>query len=238
MSSENALAIFDIDGTLTDTNAVDDECYCCALGEALELTPDEIDWADAPYITDSGITNWLWEKHRHRSPTRDDVSRVRSRFVELLSARLSATPQRFAAVPGARTVLPLLRAGGWHVALATGAWGASAALKLRAAEVSHADAPLACADDASTREEIVQIARRRGEVAARTTFQRVVSVGDGTWDVRTARALEMPFVGVGTGDRARLLREAGATIVIESFDDWAGFRTALSEATIPETGYR
>jgi len=233
MSSENALAIFDIDGTLTDTNAVDDECYCCALGEALELTPDEIDWADAPHITDSGITNWLWEKHRHRSPTRDDVSRVRSRFVELLSARLSATPQRFAAVAGARTVLPLLRADGWSVAVATGAWGASATLKLKAAEIAYTDVPLACADDASTREEIVQIARQRAEEVTSMRFQRVVSVGDGTWDVRTAQALRIPFLGVGIGDKARLLRATGAAIVIESFDVWPDFTTALGEATIP-----
>jgi hypothetical protein len=31
------LAIFDIDGTLTDTNAVDDECYLRAVSDVLDL---------------------------------------------------------------------------------------------------------------------------------------------------------------------------------------------------------
>src|SRR3954467_2355128 len=35
----SVLALFDIDGRLTDTKTIDDECYCVAVGEALGLTP-------------------------------------------------------------------------------------------------------------------------------------------------------------------------------------------------------
>ena len=37
------LAIFDIDGTLTATNAVDDECYARAVAEMLDVAPEDID---------------------------------------------------------------------------------------------------------------------------------------------------------------------------------------------------
>jgi len=40
----NSLVIFDIDGTLTDTNAVDDECYCRAVADVLGLNSSEIDF--------------------------------------------------------------------------------------------------------------------------------------------------------------------------------------------------
>jgi beta-phosphoglucomutase-like phosphatase (HAD superfamily) len=37
------LAIFDLDGTLTDTNAVDDECYLEAMSTELGCAPNP-DW--------------------------------------------------------------------------------------------------------------------------------------------------------------------------------------------------
>jgi hypothetical protein len=61
--------IFDIDGTLCDTNAVDDECYRRAAAAVLDLPTSQIDWTDAPHITDSGIARWLWERLRGRAPT-------------------------------------------------------------------------------------------------------------------------------------------------------------------------
>ena len=39
------LAIFDIDGTLTDTNSVDDGCFVKALSEAHAITEINTDWA-------------------------------------------------------------------------------------------------------------------------------------------------------------------------------------------------
>src|SRR5262245_51310235 len=39
------LVLFDIDGTLTLTEEVDNRCYLCALGEALGTTNFDTDWA-------------------------------------------------------------------------------------------------------------------------------------------------------------------------------------------------
>src|SRR5919201_6095231 len=63
--------IFDLDGTLCDTNAVDDDCYRQAAAATLAVPPSEIDWTSAPHITDSGIAHWLWERLRGRVPTPD-----------------------------------------------------------------------------------------------------------------------------------------------------------------------
>jgi hypothetical protein len=52
------LAIFDIDGTLTATNAVDDECYARAVAEMLGVAPEAIDWSGTPHVTDSGIARY------------------------------------------------------------------------------------------------------------------------------------------------------------------------------------
>ena len=137
---------------------------------------------------------------------------------------------RFVPITGAGTLFQDLRRAGWHVALATGGWGPCAAAKLQAAGLVVSDVPMACADDAESREDIVRLAWRRAETQARVTFERVVSVGDAPWDVRTARSLGLPFVGIATGVLADRLRTEGATTILPDFSDAAAVLAALSSA--------
>jgi phosphoglycolate phosphatase-like HAD superfamily hydrolase len=120
------------------------------------------------------------------------------------------------------------------VAVATGGWLASATVKLRAAGVEAAELPpMACADDAESREDIVRLAWQRAEAQAGITFDRVVSIGDAPWDVRTARSLGLPFIGIATGARAERLRTAGAQMVLPNFSDRAAVVAALSVCREP-----
>lgn len=78
----NRLAIFDIDGTLTDTNGVDDECYRAAVGEAIGVAEGDIDWSGAAHVTDSEIFQWLCRVHGRGVPSASFIAEARSRFVE------------------------------------------------------------------------------------------------------------------------------------------------------------
>jgi phosphoglycolate phosphatase-like HAD superfamily hydrolase len=212
------LAIFDIDGTLTDTNGVDDECYRSAVSETLGIPASSIDWTGAAHVTDSEIFQFLCGVHGQGLPPDSALARARTRFIDLLTTALASEPTRFAEVAGAAAAIAAIRGNGWCVALATGGWGPSARLKLRAARIALPDEVLACADDAASREDIVRIARRRAEDFYGRRFQHVVSIGDGVWDVTTAAALELPFIGIGSGDRAAALRTAGATVVLPNYE--------------------
>ncbi|HJR64948.1 MAG TPA: HAD family hydrolase [Gemmatimonadaceae bacterium] len=227
------LAIFDIDGTLTATNAVDDECYTRAVGETLGVAPEAIDWSDAPHVTDGGIARHLWTRYRARAAEAQELAELRERFLAILGAEVTRAPERFVAIAGAATLFASLRSAGWHVALATGGWVASAAVKLRAAGLWADDLPMACADDAESREDIVRLARQRAEVQAGVAFARVVSVGDAPWDVRTARSLGLPFVGIATGGQADRLRAEGAETILPDLSDVAAVLAALSSAATP-----
>ncbi|MFN2564176.1 MAG: HAD family hydrolase [Gemmatimonadaceae bacterium] len=229
------LAIFDIDGTLTATNEVDDECFLCAVAEVFDLPrAAALDWSAAPHVTDSALARWLSQEHRGRAPGDDELTRLRARFLELLSDELARRPDRFAAVAGAPGLFPLLRAEGWEVALATGGWRASAQLKLAAAGLDCRDVPLACADDGLTREEIVREACARAGFSLSASTE-IVSVGDGVWDVRTAQRLGLRFVGVGEGSRAEALYRAGAGTVLPDLTDVGAVLAALDAATVPES---
>jgi phosphoglycolate phosphatase-like HAD superfamily hydrolase len=225
------LAVFDIDGTLTDTNGVDDECYCVAVGEALGILPSEIDWAGAAHVTDSEIFRYLCGVHGRGEPPASAFDNARARFVERLTAALAREPARFTAIPGAPKAIRAIQEAGWSVALATGGWGASARLKLRAAGIDLPDAVLACADDAASRADIVRIARQRAENFYGRRFERVVSIGDGVWDVTTAMSLGLPFIGIAAGGRAAALRDAGAQTVFQDYETLNEFLAALSATT-------
>ena len=234
MESMNRLAIFDIDGTLTDTNGVDDEAYRTAVASAIEVAPDIIDWSGALHVTDAEIFRHLCARHGVGEPSVELMSSARAQFVERLTSTLDSEPHRFTEVDGARAMLQRLEREGWCVALATGGWGPSARLKLHAARLDVDEALLACADDGVSRADIVQLARQRAESFYGKHFDRVVSVGDGVWDATTAATLTLPFIGIARGEKADRLRRAGATLVLPDYRDLDGFVSALMSAGVPQ----
>src|SRR5262245_10379213 len=89
------------------------------------------------------------------------------------------------------------------------------------------------ADDARSRADIVQLARERAEAFYERRFNRVVSVGDGVWNVQTATALGLPFVGIATRSKADRLRSAGARAVLSDYSNLDAMWIALETATTP-----
>ena len=90
------------------------------------------------------------------------------------------------------------------------------------------------ADDAPSREDILRSAIAKAKKRyQQTSFARIVSIGDGLWDVRTARNLQFPFLGIGSGAREQRLLQAGATHVLVHFADYRKLMRCLEEAEIP-----
>ena len=228
------LVVFDIDGTLTDTNDVDDDCFRRAVADIFALTYASVDWSDAPHITDSSLARWLCQAHCHRDASDAELARLSAHFVDLLRQEHARVPARFAAIPGAQGLFAELRAAGWWVALATGGWFLSAVLKLGVAGLHEPEMVLASASDALTRPEIFNLACQRAAENYRQPFTRVVFVGDAPWDVRTAAELGHGFVGVGR--REVSLRQAGASIVLSDFRDREAVLRALETADVPAPG--
>ncbi len=229
-----AIAIFDVDGTLTRTSGVDDECWVRAVRLAWGVDGISTDWGAYRHSTDEGIAAEVMERHRGRAATRGDLDELRDCFASLIEREAAERPHRFTPVPGAPRILAALREHGWVTAIATGGWRRTALLKLATAGVPVAGIPAAFADDAWPREELIGLAAARargnGAAAAGGTGStdglgaargdpRIVYIGDGTWDVTASRARGYGFVGVATGERGLALRRAGAATVLEDLAD-------------------
>src|SRR4030095_16246313 len=100
------LVMFDIDGTLTETMKVDEDCFVRSFKDVFGFADIDTDWSHYPHTTDSGIFHDVFTSRRGRSPTALDVSRFRQHFIGLLAAASSQSP--FAPVAGAGRLLSRL----------------------------------------------------------------------------------------------------------------------------------
>ena len=120
------LAVFDVDGTLTDTNAIDSECFIEALAAEFGIRFVDDDWSAYPHATDRAILSEVLRRAWSRDPAELDLTTHRRRFLEVLDARMVHARE----IPGAIRFVQLVRDRGWSIVLCTGAWRDSARLKL------------------------------------------------------------------------------------------------------------
>ncbi len=223
------LILFDIDGTLTQSNQVDNRCFIRAACETLGLATIDSDWANYPDVTDSGVVWTLHEAHRGAPPSDGEIAAVRRRFLDLLRQEVRRDPALCRAVPGAAALLAELAATpGYAVGLATGCWRESAEMKLECAGLTEPRFPLASSSDVRSREAIMLLARERAAQRSQVnSFESAIYVGDGVWDVRAARRLGYHFVGIASGPRSDQLRREGAEHLIADYTDRKRFFEAI-----------
>src|ERR1700692_368901 len=104
------LVMFDIDGTLTETMKVDEECFVRSFKDVFGFADVDTDWSHYPRTTDSGIFQDVFTSRIGRSPAAQEVSQFRQHFIQLLTAASSQSP--FAPVAGADRLLSRLAQGG------------------------------------------------------------------------------------------------------------------------------
>src|SRR4051812_2161994 len=101
------LAVFDIDGTLTQSSEVDSHCFKKALNIEFGINELDRDWQDYAHATDSCIFEEIFLNHFSRIPTLDELNRIKKRYLSFLSEAFDSDPTQFQAVPGAREFLDL-----------------------------------------------------------------------------------------------------------------------------------
>jgi beta-phosphoglucomutase-like phosphatase (HAD superfamily) len=212
------IALFDIDGTLTASNAIDSLCFSDAFRNVFGIDIDT-NWEAYEHTTDRGIATEALRRAHGREAAEHELLLHRTRVVQLLEERMTNLNE----IAGAGVFVGQLLARDWRIALCTGAWSDSARLKLSRAGLT-VDLPLASCDDDISREAIL---RRGIALAGGTRNDIVVSFGDAPWDRRAAASLHLPFIGIAAGVIAKNLRMSGAYAVFEDFRYAAAVFAAL-----------
>lgn len=189
------LILFDIDGTLVDSDEFDSELFVRAVREVLGVDIGD-DWSVYRNVTDGGILDEIMDNAGLKAGRARIHSEVKTVFAGLVSEYLDERGGRLPEIEGAGAFLAELESlSEVSMALATGGWEETARMKLRAASLDRYSLPLASGSDAFTRVEIMQIAERRalgGQTASRRTY-----FGDGIWDKQASEELGYEFIAIG-----------------------------------------
>ena len=103
------------------------------------------------------------------------------------------------------------------VCFATGSLRRPAEQKLKAIGISFNNELLVASDQLQKRESIVKTAISKAKKHYGVSdFERVISIGDGLWDLKTAQNLGLEFVGIGLKNKEVLL-ESGCLNWHENF---------------------
>jgi phosphoglycolate phosphatase-like HAD superfamily hydrolase len=225
------LIMFDLDGTLLQSNSLDVRCFSGALKEVLGVESVNGDWGNFKYVTDEGIVAEIAAGKLNRPATREEMATLKSKILELLKNQAETSREAFAPIPGALEIVMSLRdTPACGLALATGCWRESARLKLSTAGFDMENLPLASCDDSHRREEIMQVAHQRAlQRFGRQRFETVTYVGDAVWDLRASRKMGFDFIGIGFYGTGDALQREGAAHVVSDYADQQAFFQALTQ---------
>jgi HAD superfamily hydrolase (TIGR01509 family) len=197
--SERAGLLFDVDGTLVDTNYLHALSWSRAFVDAGEWAPMNAIHRLVGMGGDQLVETLLGHPSEKASDAR------KARYAELISeARV---------FPGAQGLLRRAHDAGLVVVLASSAPGDELDRMIGLLDVGDAIDAVTSADDVSEAKpapDVFEAALKAGEVER----ELCLVVGDSIWDVQAARAAGLGCIGVESGGfSAHELREEGAVAV-------------------------
>jgi HAD superfamily hydrolase (TIGR01509 family) len=205
-SRNTSAVLFDVDGTLMDTNYL----HTLAWWEALRQTDHTVPMASIHRAIGMGADNLL--EHLLGKDRDQDQDQAISTAHQVLYAQHFP---RLTPLEGAADLLRECASRGWKVVLASSAQSKELAAMREALDAEDAVAAVTGADDVGTSKpapDLVETALER----AGATADRAVFIGDAVWDVRACRRASVPCLGVLSGGvSAAELLEAGAAAVYE-----------------------
>ncbi|MFD6422628.1 HAD family hydrolase [Streptomyces sp. NPDC060198] len=219
-------AIFDVDGTLVDTNHL----HVTAWWEAFRQAGHRVAMHDIHRAVGLGggdlIAALLGEQRRREED--DSISAAHTTLYATYFDRLPA-------FDGAARLLRELSGRGWHVVLATSATGAELGALRRALDADDVVRATASADDTAEGKPAPDpVKHAMGLVGG--TAETSVFVGDTVWDMRAAARAGVTTVGVLSGGIPREdLVESGAAGVYSDVADLLN-RLGRSPFALPDVG--
>jgi len=208
------LIVFDIDGTLTDSVKIHQKAFTEMLYE-IGVSSINSEFKTFKHHTDSFIAKEIYETDKG-----DIFSRSKkNEFEKGLTQKVSAN--KIEEIKGAHELITFLEKNTeFGICYATGSLLRPAKHKLKSIKIDFNEELLIASDEIYSREEIVSTAIDRAKKFYNVEqFERIISVGDGLWDLLTAKNLNLEFIGVGLKNK-KILINNGAKLVLNDLREF------------------
>ena len=215
MPTKKNLIVFDIDDTLTKSEDQHLFAYTQAMKD-FGITEINENWKGYTHHTDSHILKENYERN-----FKDAFS---FSFIDRFEAKMAAymlESKKVEEIKGAKAVIEyLLTETEYAISMATGSLLKPAFIKLNQARIKIDEQLVVGANSIYDREGIVTEAIKRAEAFYQVEkFEHIISVGDGLWDLQTARNLGVHFIGIGMKNYADFEKEK----IKVHIKDWTTF---------------
>ncbi|PCJ82035.1 MAG: haloacid dehalogenase [Bacteroidetes bacterium] len=211
---KKSLIVFDIDGTLTDSVKEHQKAFREALFD-IGISEINSEFNSFKHHTDSFIVKEIYE-HNQKSTFSTEMKK---HFESCFFKRIKVIP--FNEIRGAKKLIEKLqKETGLAICYATGSLRKPAEHKLKSIGIEFKEWQLVASDKIYERENIIkQAIKNSSENYKVDKFEKVISVGDGLWDLKAAENLKLEFIGVGATNRELLLQK-GAKRVLKDLTEF------------------
>ena len=187
------LIVFDIDDTLTKSEYQHQLAYVNTMKE-FGISAINKNWKDYLHHTDSYILKENYENNLDTNFEFSFIDDFETRMTELI-LELDAVSE----VPGAQNIINDLNENpNYALTFATGSLLKPAFVKLDQAGINYNKSLVVGSNKIFEREGIVAEAIQKAKAFYKAdSFDNIISVGDGLWDLITAKNLDVHFIGIG-----------------------------------------
>ena len=196
----NTLYVFDIDGTLTDSIPT----YLKVITEVMQkegLVNIDTDYDNYLHHTDRYAIEYNWQHNFNETPNED----IHKSFDKKLGDALMQEPP-VVEIAGAKKVLETLQEKNIPFAFGTGAYPHATAVKMKACNLPFPEEVLATSFTSISRAGFVkQAIKKANDFYNVSSFDKIVAVGDGVWDLKAAQELDIDFIGIGIKNKDKMI---------------------------------
>lgn len=221
------LIVFDIDDTLTKSEYQHQLAYVNAM-KKIGITEINQNWKEYQHHTDSYILKVNYENNFADKFDWNLINNFENRMTEIM---LTLEPVK--EINGAKQFVDFLRVEKkYALAFATGSLLRPALLKLEQAKIWHDKSLVASSNQFYEREQVVTDAIEKAkQYYSVEKFENIISTGDGIWDLKTAKNLNVKFIGVGLKNYNDFIKE---NIEVHT-EDWGNFDFETAENKLLKT---
>lgn len=208
------LIVFDIDGTLTDSVKSHQKAFVEMLSE-IGVKEISLEFKSFKHHTDTFIAKEIYEADCNMPFSEDKLCEFESGLTQKISCEIINE------IDGAKKLIEILEnTTDFGVCYATGSLRRAAEYKLKSIGINFDKKQLVASDNIYEREKIVGEAIKFATLYYKAEkFERIISVGDGLWDLLTAKNLGLEFIGIGLINK-KVLIENGAEVVYENLTNF------------------